>query len=434
MSLSLWGLFAEFNGWWCFCRLFLYANCMKDLHLHYELLLGLDDSWKVDQIDLQLEKNRVEINLRHVGGQLSCPECSGACSQADTAPRRSWRHLDTMQFETVLMASVPRCSCSKCGVKTVSVPWAGKHSRFTLMFEAFAIKVLQAASSVSAATKLLKISWSTTHVIMQRAVDRGIERRTEDPIEYLGIDEKSFGKGQDYVSLMVDIGGSRVLEVAKDRTEKSCDQLFESITEKQKSGVKAVAVDFWRAFSNSTMKQVPEAEIVHDRFHVSQYLGEAVDLVRRGENKELRKAGDTCLTGTRQLWLYNEENLEADQYALIEHAQRAAVKTARAWGIKEMFRHFWDYRSEAWAKKFFQRWYRWAIRSRLKQIKKVAVMLKKHLEGLLAYFRHSITNAKSEAFNGRVQSIKSAARGFRNFKNYRTRILFYCGKLEMRPI
>lgn len=338
-----------------------------------------------------------------------------------------------MQFETIIEAAVPRSKCSQCGVKTVAVPWGGKHSRFTLMFEAFAIRVLQAASSVSAAAKLLKLSWNTAHEIMGRGIQRGLQRRNTDPIETIGIDEKSFGRGQDYVSLMVDLKDSRVLEVVKDRSEQSCDQLFESLTPSQKSGIRAVAVDFWQAFRNSIVKQVPEAKIVHDHFHISQYLVEAVDLVRRKENKRLRGQGDKSLSGSRQLWLYNEDHLDREEQGRIEQLRRVAIQTARAWGIKELFRNFWLYRSATWAKKFFARWYAWAIRSKLDPIKKVARMLKKHLAGLLAYFEHPITNAKSEAFNGRVQAIKSAARGFRNFENYRIRILFYCGKLRMEP-
>ncbi len=404
---------------------------MNDLNTHYRQLLGLDEAWDVQEVNLDLGEVRVEIHLQHVGEKLRCPQCQGACPKADTAPARRWRHLDTMQFETIIEAAVPRSKCQQCGVKTIQVPWAGKHSRFTLMFEAFAIKVLQAASNVKKAAELLGLSWDTAHAIMERAVERGLQRRTEETIEYVGIDEKSFGKGQNYISLMVDIDRSRVIEVAQNRSAESCDKLWSSLSEGQKQGVLAVATDFWQAYRNSIRQQVPDAEIVHDHFHISQYLVEAVDLVRRRENRELSKLGDDALKGTRQLWLYNSEKLDAEQSDQIEQAQRAAMKTARAWAIKELFREFWNYRSATWAGKFFARWYSWAIRSRLKPIKDVAKMLKKHQSGLLAYFRHRITNATSEGFNSRVQAIKSAARGFRSFENYRVRILFYCGKLDL---
>ncbi len=406
---------------------------MNDLNAHYRLLLGLDDAWAVENVDLDLGANQVLIDLKHAGKKLCCPECREVCGKFDDAPVRQWRHLDTMQFATIVRAQVPRSQCSNCGVKTVAVPWSGKHSRFTLMFEAFAIKVLKAASNIKKAAELLGLSWSTAHTLMERAVGRGLSRRQEEQVKYVGIDEKSFGRAQDYVSLMVDIDRSRVLEVAKDRTTESCNELWSSLSESQKRGVLAVATDFWRAFSNSTREHAPQAEIVHDRFHISQYLVEAVDLVRRHENKSLRKEGNDSLLGTRQLWLYNRDNLDRQEQRRLSALQHSAVQTGRAWGIKELFREFWEYQSGTWARKFFDRWYAWAIRSRLSPIKKVAVMLKKHLAGLLAYFNHRITNARNEGFNSRVQSIKSAARGFRSFANYRIRILFYCGKLDLLP-
>lgn len=406
---------------------------MNDLNQHYEKLLGLDESWAVEDVELDLEVNSVSIRLGHCGGKLVCPECGGHCFKADTCPERCWRHLDTMQFETRIYAAVPRSKCSQCGVKTVAVPWAGKHSRFTLMFEAFAIRVLQAAANVKKAAELLNLSWNSAHQIMSRAVDRGIEQREEEPIEHIGIDEKSFGSGQDYISVMVDIDRSRVLEVAAERSEESCDQLWNSLSNGQKASVQSVSTDFWQAFLNSIKKHVPQAEVVHDRFHISQYLVEAVDLVRRKENRVLLEDGMSLLKGTRQLWLYNCEKLDKEENQLIKQAQRASLKTARAWALKEHFRYFWEYDKAGWAKRFFDHWYGWAIRSRLDPIKKVATMLKKHLHGLLSYFRHRVTNAVNEGFNSRIQAIKSSARGFRSFENYRIRILFYCGKLNLMP-
>lgn len=408
---------------------------MSDLSKHYTLLLGLDESWDVLEVDLRLEEQKVEIALQSVSGhQHCCPECGCQRPLKDHAPERTWRHLDTMQFETVLKARLPRTQCPDCGVKTLTPPWADPHGRFTLMFEAFAIRVLEAAANVERARTLLGLSWHSVHQIMERAVKRGRESREEEPVPHIGIDEKSFGSGQDYISVMVDIDGSRVLEVARDRSEESCDELWDTLSDDQKNGVKSVSTDFWQAYLNSIRKQVPQAEIVHDRFHISQYLVEAVDLVRRRENRELSAAGDKALSGTRQLWLFNSEKLSEEEYRLVEQAERSALRTARAWAIKEHFRWFWEYNKEGWARRFFDKWYSWAIRSRLSEIKKVAVMLKKHLKGLMSYFRHRVTNATNEGFNSRIQAIKSAARGFRSFENYRIRILFYCGKLKLCPI
>ena len=400
---------------------------------HYRMLLGLDDSWTVESVDFEPEHKRVTIKISFGGGHLSCPACSSACPQADLSPERKWRHLDTMQFATEIHARVPRSQCSECGVKTTAVPWAGKHSRFTLLFEAFAIEVLQACANVSRAASLLGLSWGSMQTIIERAVNRGLERRSLDNIQHVGMDEKSFGKGHDYVSVMTDIDNRRVLEVVPERTTEAANSLWNTLTDTQKAEVKSVSMDMWQAFMSSALLNVPEAEIVHDKFHIAKYLCDAVDKVRRGEHKDLTSQGDETLKGSRQMWLYNVENLDDDRYDQLKELQQSALKTGRAWAIKENFRYFWDYCYAGNAEKFFKRWYGWAIRSRLKPIKKVAVMLKKHLTGLLSYFRHRVTNATAEGFNSRIQSIKSAARGFRKFENYRLRILFYCGKLDLMP-
>ena len=150
---------------------------MDRLTEHYRQLLQLDQNWQVDAVRLLLEEKRLEIDLRHQGKEpVICAQCGARCGIADHAPERSWRHLDTMQFETRLRARVPRSKCGQCGVKTVAVPWAEKHSRFTLMFEAFVIQVLLAASNLKRAGELLGVDWESLQRIMEQAVKRGEAR------------------------------------------------------------------------------------------------------------------------------------------------------------------------------------------------------------------------------------------------------------------
>jgi len=301
------------------------------------------------------------------------------------------------------------------------------------MFESFAIRVLQAAANVSRAAELLRLSWDSVHCLIERAVQRGLDRRSLDSVHHVGMDEKSLGKGHDYVSVMTDIDHRRVLDVSKDRTIAAADELWQTLSENQREEVESVSMDMWQAFMTSGEKNAPNAEIVHDKFHVSKYLGDAVDKVRRQEQRELKAEGDERLTGLRQMLLYNEENLSEDQQIDLQILQKSDLRTGRAWALKENFRHFWDCGDATAGQRFFDGWYGWAIRSRLEPMKKVARMLKRHLPGLMSYFNHGVTNALSEGFNSKIQSIKSAARGFRSFKNYRLRILFYCGKLDLNP-
>ena len=410
-------------------------NMDSELHKHYALLLGVGSPWEVKGVELKLAEKKVEIELGWQWGTAAqCPECGRECSIHDRAPERIWRHLDTMQFTTLIRARTPRSDCPEHGVKTMQVPWAAPQGRFTLLFERFAVEVLLASASVSQACELMGISWDTAQEIMRRAVERGLERRQREGLKHLGMDEKSFKRGQSYVTLLTDLDGSRVLDVVEERTAEAADQLWETLSAEQKQAVEAVAVDMWEPFIQTIQKQVPDADIVHDKFHISKYLGEAVDKVRRQEHKELMAQGDETLKGTRQLWLYNPQNFSPDQAEEFSALKDLQLKVARAWAAKELFSKFWEYQEEGWARRFFKDWFGWVSRSRLKPVVEVAQMLKRHLDNLLTYLKHHITNAVTEGLNSKIQSLKSAARGFRNFRNYRIRILFFCGKLNLYPL
>ena len=407
----------------------------SELQKHYALLLGIGSPWEVKTVDLNLEGKKVEIELGwQWGAAAKCPECGRECSMHDSAPERTWRHLDTMQFTTLIRARTPRADCPEHGVKTMQVPWAAPQGRFTLLFERFAVEVLLASASVSQACALLGIGWDTAQEIMRRAVQRGLERRQLERLKYLGMDEKSFRRGQSYVTLLTDLEESRVLDVVEERTAEAAGRLWDTLSLEQKQGVEAVAVDMWEPFIQTIQRQVPEADIVHDKFHVSKYLGEAVDKVRRQEHKELLAQGDETLKGTRQLWLYNPQNFSPEQAEEFSALKDLQLKVARAWAAKELFSKFWEYQQEGWARRFFKDWFGWVSRSRLKPVVEVAQMLKRHLDNLLTYLKHHITNAVTEGLNSKIQSLKSAARGFRNFRNYRIRILFFCGKLNLYPL
>lgn len=405
-----------------------------ELEKHYQLLLGLDSPWRIDEVNLDIEGSKVEIYISWPqGNKVLCPECNQGCSIKDHREERTWRHLDTMQFATYIKCRVPRSNCKEHGSKTIHVPWSDPDRRFTLLFERFAIDVLLACKSIHAAKKLLGISWDEMHLIQKYSVERGMERRKIETITYAGIDEKSFLKGHRYASILTDIDNSRVLDVVEGRTKEATDILLSSIPEKQRNSVKAVAVDMWEPYRLSIEEKLPKADIVHDKFHIAGYLSKAVDTVRKQENRLLRKEGLDYLVGTKYLWLTNSKNWTEKHREQYNSLKSSSLKTSRAWAIKETFSNFWDYIYMACAKKFFQRWYFWATHSRLKSVIAAAKTLKRHIENILTYFKHRITNAVAEGINSKIQNIKSNARGYRNFDNYRISILFYCGKLDLYP-
>jgi transposase len=405
-----------------------------ELHHHYSLLLGLVPPWTVVNVDLNMAEKRVEIDVQWpIEYMVPCPDCGKNCNLKDHREERRWRHLDTMQFQTIIKSRVPRSNCPEHGAKTINVPWAGPGSRFTLLFERFAIDVIVASKSIKEAAKLLGISWDQVHHIQSRAVERGLARRKLTNIKNVGVDEKSFLKGHKYASLMVDIDGERVIDVVEGRTLESANKLWLKLPEKVRAGIDAVATDMWDAFITSAKENAPNAEIVHDKFHLAKYLNEAVDKVRRAEHKAFMKEGDETLKGKKYLFLKRAENMSPEERRDFKEVRKDVLRTGRAWSIKEMFSDFWNYKYQGPAKKFFDQWYWWATHSRLRPMSDVAKMFKRHYENIVTYLKHGITNALIEGFNSKIQSIKANARGYRNFMNYRVAIMFYCGKLSLYP-
>lgn len=411
---------------------------MRDIDL-YQVLLGLTPPWQVTSVSVAQpvppsRLGEITVRVEYPAGQLlHCPKCEAVVPRYDSRPRR-WRHLNTMQWKTIVEANVPRTHCPVDGVLQLGVPWAEDQSRFTAMFEAFTVDVLMAVRSKVQAESLTALSWDQVDRIMDRAVARGLDRRQIENLRYLGIDEKSFGKGHDYVSVLCDLDGKRVLDVIPERKKAAAIGLLESIPLVQREKIEAIAMDMWEPFMSAAEAVLPQAEIVHDKFHCVRELTKAVDLVRRQEHRELKSDGDSdTLKHTKYIFLKNPKNWTDGQQERFQALKIDVLRVGRAWSIKEAFSDFWNYRYAGSARKFFDRWYFWATHSRLRPMIEAARTLKRHLPGLLAYCRHRITNATAEGLNSKIQVIKANARGFRNFEKYRIAILFHCGRLSLYP-
>ena len=278
------------------------------------------------------------------------------------------------------------------------------------------MEVLGEARSHSSAARLLGMGEGQLDRIMARAVERGLARREEEAIAHVGMDEKAARRGQRYVTVATDIGRGVVVDLVEGRDGEAASSAWKCLSPRQRDSVEAVAMDMWPAYMKAAEIRVPDADAVHDCFHVAKHPGEAVDAVRKAGHRALMKQGDDTLKGMKYSFL-----------------RRSALSTAKAWAYKESFDRFWSYVSLPWAEKFFQSWFRSAIHTKLEPVKKVARMLKKHLPGLLAYVRHRITNATAEGINAKIQMLKSNARGLPKFRTLRIRVLFHCGGLDLSP-
>jgi len=361
--------------------------------------------------------------------------CGRSVKLYDHAEMRTWRHLDSCQFQTHLHARVPRVACPEHGVRNASLPWGERGSRFTMLMERLIIDVLQQCQTIVGACRLLGINWDQAMGVMTRAVRRGQARKEQRPLNYIGADEKSLRRGHDYVTIVSDLEQSTVEYVAPGRDTDSLAGFYRQLSAPQRQQIKAVALDMSLPYVRATADCLPggETKIVFDRFHIMKMVTDALDRVRRSENQQLSRMGDDTLNRTRHLWLWSWQNLPEKHHDRLEQLRKRDLKTARAWAMKENLRRLWDQPDGASAKRLFTRWYNWVIRSKLRPMMHVARTLKQKLPNILSYCDHPITTGVCEGLNSKIMTIKRKAAGFQNVANFIQVVLFHCGKLDLYP-
>jgi len=408
---------------------------MKDTDL-YAQIFGLCAPWFVSKVSLEAKYGQVDVYIEHsTHTRWTCPVCGRELSCYDHAEERTWRHLDTCQFKTFLHARVPRVNCPEHGVIQVSVPWAESKGRFTLLMERLIIDLLNECATVTGACRIARISWDECWGVMERAVRRGQKRKESIPHRYIGVDEKAFLKGHNYMTVVCNLTGGNVEYVSDDRKIESLEEYYNQFTTEQLERIKAISMDMWEPYFAATRKHVPDAtnKIVYDRFHIMKHVCEAVNHVRKTESRELSKNNDRVLIGTKYLWLYREKNIPENYRVKFDDLKALNLKVARAWAMKESLISLWNYSSQGWAKRFLQRWITWVNKSEPKPMQKVGEMLKRHFENIVTFFRHRVTNGMAEGLNSKIMSVKRRACGYRNRRHFKTVIYFFCGGLNLYP-
>ncbi len=398
----------------------------------YSQILGISKPWTVNDVQLNLLAKKVEIYVSYTGDAGKC-KCGQVFHFHGLCPERKWRHLDTCQLETLIICKLPRVICNNCNkTETMQGSWATPNSGFTVLFENIVIEWLLICQSQTGVAKQLNLTFDEVNGIMFRATERGLEKRKIEPVEYLSIDEKSMSKGHKYLTVLSDSEKGIVLDVCEDRTKSAVINLFDNCLQyEQRREVKAISMDMWDAFIAASALMLPIADTVHDRFHISRMLNNAVDITRRQENLKMTKTNRHDLKNSKYLWLMNFKTMNQTQQTRFAKASKASENTVDAWSFKEIFRSFFECKTTKEAQKFLDDWYEKAIQSKLSPIRRVAKSFNKYSTGIINYVKHKITNAPAESMNAKIQLLKSKARGFLSFCNYRRNILFYFGGLDL---
>lgn len=406
----------------------------ETLETFYKNLLGITDPWRANCIERDSKSREVAVIVSYKADNIfECPVCQKPAKLHDHRKRR-WRHLDSCNHKTMIEADVPRVMCKEHGIKQIPVSWAEKHSRFTLEFERVILLWLK-DDSISTVAQNFSISWDQVDKIMTRAVERGLKKRQKSSPSYIGIDETSFRKRHEYVTVILDKDNDTVIDILDDRKAKTLNNWFKEQEISDFSHLKSITMDMWDPFINAVKNNFTNASelIAFDRFHVSSHFGKALNRIRAAEHRQLD--AESPLGKTKYQWLKNShmaDNRESKRKEFMA-LTRMNLKTARAWRIKEAASLLWDFKYLSAAKKQWMRLLGWISRSRLKPMMAVGKTIRRYFWGIMNAIMHKVNNSMLEAKNARIQSIKKTACGFRNKKRFKNAILFHLGGLDLMP-
>jgi transposase len=396
----------------------------------FKSLLRFPEYWEVEKIEYDASTKEVDIYIKFHTENYKEEHSESYFGVHDYQGYRRWRHLDILEYKTFIKAKLPRLIGEDGKVTTLAIPWARLIDRHSYLFESKVIDTLLATKNQTKTASLLRCSFSLVNRIIHNATERGLERRDKD-IRYrqLSLDEKAFKKGHQYVSVLSNPENGTIIDVSEGRTKSSCKLLLDNnLSSHQKSNVEQISVDMWKAYSVVIKEELPNSKIVHDRFHLIQYLNKAVDKVRRREVKTIE-----ALKNSRYPLLKNQENLTMKQHFKFEEVLQLNTAVSFAWRLKESFKGLFDCENYQEAYNRYSEWSSFCRWEDIPEISKVAKMFGEHIVGVCNALVEKLSNAMAERLNGKIQELKTIGKGFRTFEKFRSVILFFNGGLNLYP-
>ena len=377
----------------------------------------------------------IEAEIRpRAKGRPICSGCNEAGPGYDTLAPRRFEFVPLWGIPVAFVYAMRRVDCPSCGVRVERVPWAEGKNHLTRTYAWFLAHWAKRMSWSDVAAAF-RTTWENVFRSVEMAVQWGLQHRSLDGIESLGIDELYWSRRHQYLTVVyqIDAGTKRLLWIGKKRTLKTLLGFFRWFGPERSHALRFICSDMWKPYLRVVAKKAAQAIHVLDRFHIASHLSKAIDEVRAKEAKELHARGlQPFLTRTRWLLLKRPENLTPKQeIGLGELLLRSNLRSVRAYLLKEDLQRFWSYVSPYWAGVFLDRWCTRVLRSRLEPMKKVARMLRSHRELILNWFRArgQLSAGAVEGLNGKARVITKRAYGFRTYRAIEVALYHSLGRL-----
>jgi len=384
-------------------------------------ILGEWEGYQIESIRrlrLRAGGRRIQIELAPREDRPGrCGGCGRRVASVHEVTIRRVRDLPILDAETLLIVPRRRLRCPRCGPKLERLSWLAPRGRVTSRLAESVARMCQ-VMAVKHVARYFRLGWDRV-----KGIDKRWLKKTLGPVDLRGVqviamDEFAIHKGHRYATVIVDALRRRVLWVGRGRGKADIRPFFELLGAQGRSQLKAVAMDMNAGYVEEVRSQCPQAEIVYDLFHVvARYGHEVIDRVRVDEANRLRHdpKGRQVVKGSRWLLLRNRRNIDKQEDRVRLQELLAANRTlAKVYILKDDLKHLWDYRYQGAAVRFWQQWYRRAIRSRILPLVRFARNLKGHLPTILAHCRWRLGTSLLEGINNKIKVIKRMAYGFRD--------------------
>ena len=284
-----------------------------------------------------------------------------------------------------LELEVRRVQCKSCGlVKREQLDFLADNPFYTKRFAYYVGRRCRQATIKDIAEELA-LHWETVKTLEKQYMRAQLAKAGTPGPKAIGIDEISIRKGHTYRIVVSDLVRHRAIWFGgEDRSQKSMAQFYEGLGQKKTRGIRLAVMDMWKPFRNATAAHAPQAAILFDKFHIMSHLGEALDKVRKAEYARLSGKDRRFIKGQKYTLLSNRENLTLEGKKSLKLLLAANKRLNMAYLLKESFGQLWSYRSEAWARRFFENWRASLKWQRLEPYEKFAQMIDRHWDGIAA--------------------------------------------------
>lgn len=396
----------------------------------FRIALGLSSPWYVERVeflDSTSEKGKeLHLHLNFERG-YKFSDSSGLSTTAYDTVDRVWQHLNFFQHRRYLHARVPRIKSGDGTIHQVQVPWARANSGFTLLFEAYAMLLIESEMPVSKVSECVKATAPRIWRVFNYWIKRALSKDKLDTVTQIGMDETSRKKGHNYVTIFADLDQRRVIHVCEGKDASTVEDFTKALESKggSKEKIEIVSMDMSPAFISGVKENLPDAQLVFDKFHLVQSLNKTLDEVRIAERK-----GNDLLKGHKYTVLKKYDNLSSQNKSELDYVLMMYPKLGEAYRLRELFMDVFTIADPQEAKGYLWFWCDMAMDQKIEPYKKFVSMIKSHWTGITAYFDKRVTNGVLEGINSKIQLAKRRARGYRDVHNYINMIYFLSAKLK----